>query len=53
MKIRLIIVVAIAAAWIVAAILLTQLGPQREAGEIAAALRTPKPTFTAPAWGRG
>lgn len=49
MKIRLIIVAVLAAAWIAAALLLTQFGPQREAGEIAAALRTPKPTFTATA----
>ena len=49
MKTRLVILAAVIIVWIVAAVLLTQFGPQREADPIAAATRTPKPTFTATA----
>ena len=48
MKTRLVILAVILIVWIVLAVALTQLWPQREASEISAA-RTPKPTFTATA----
>jgi hypothetical protein len=49
MKTQLVILAAVIIVWIIAAVLLTQFGPQREADPIAAATRTPKPTFTATA----
>ena len=49
MKTRLVILAVIVIVWIILAVTLTQFGPQREASEISAAIRTPKPTFTATA----
>ena len=48
MKTRLVILAVIVVVWIILAIALTQLGSQ-DPDEIAAATRTPKPTFTATA----
>ena len=47
MKTRLVILVVIIVVWIILAIALSQLWPLKEADEVSAATRTPKPTFTA------
>ena len=49
MKTRLVILAVVIIVWIVLAVALTQLWPQREATEISEAIRTPLPTFTATA----